>query len=121
LLWGKEAHYHKGNHKMFSLSYNPPIGTMTKGPRGFHVSFDNGYTISVQFGYGNYCSNRRSEQGGDLVSDDAEIAVLNGDGNFIPLSEYDDVIGYQSWDDFQRIFSLVSEGRVDELVSRGEE
>lgn len=27
---------------------------ITRG-KGFHVSFPNGYTVSVQFGPGNYC------------------------------------------------------------------
>ena len=26
--------------------------------KGFHLTFTNGYTISVQFGSGNYCNNR---------------------------------------------------------------
>jgi len=29
-----------------------------KGPMGFQIDFENGWTISVQFGIGNYCSNR---------------------------------------------------------------
>ena len=31
-----------------------------KGPMGFMVDFENGWTISVQFGIGNYCNNRSS-------------------------------------------------------------
>jgi len=30
----------------------------TKGPMGFHIDLENGWTVSVQFGIGNYCSNR---------------------------------------------------------------
>ena len=26
--------------------------------KGFHITFENGWTISVQFGFGNYCANR---------------------------------------------------------------
>ena len=29
-----------------------------KGPMGFQIDFENGWTVSVQFGRGNYCSNR---------------------------------------------------------------
>ncbi len=25
--------------------------------KGFHIRFENGWTVSVQFGYGNYCTN----------------------------------------------------------------
>jgi hypothetical protein len=28
------------------------------GAKGFQMTFDNGWTVSVQFGYGNYCANR---------------------------------------------------------------
>ena len=52
--------------------------------RGFHLVFDNGYTISVQFGFGNYCENRNrrpisSESPWHLNSTDAEVAVWNKD------------------------------------------
>ena len=30
----------------------------SKGPMGFHIDFENGWTVSVQFGIGNYCGNR---------------------------------------------------------------
>ena len=29
-----------------------------KGPMGFQIDMENGWTVSVQFGIGNYCSNR---------------------------------------------------------------
>jgi hypothetical protein len=32
-----------------------------KGPSGFMVDLENGWTVSVQFGIGNYCSNRSSK------------------------------------------------------------
>jgi hypothetical protein len=32
-------------------------GFKITGRRGFHVTFDNGWTVSVQFGGGNYCAN----------------------------------------------------------------
>ena len=53
--------------------------------KGFHITFDNDVTVSVQFGYGNYCGNydntrefvfgvtpKRAE------SLDAEIAIWQG-------------------------------------------
>ena len=39
-------------------------GTTTgfhKGPMGFQIDFENGWTVSVQFGIGNYCDNRYNE------------------------------------------------------------
>jgi hypothetical protein len=61
--------------------------------KGFQVTFANGYTVSVQFGAGNYCDNRHAPTGsttaqyqstqrlcGEMGSGDAEIGVFNGDG-----------------------------------------
>jgi len=33
----------------------------SKGPMGFQIDLENGWTVSVQFGLGNYCANRSSE------------------------------------------------------------
>ncbi len=32
-------------------------GFYITGGKGFHISFPNGYTMSVQFGPGDYCEN----------------------------------------------------------------
>jgi len=37
-------------NKSFSISNN----------KGFHITFENGWTVSVQFGAGNYCDNYHS-------------------------------------------------------------
>ncbi|NDB83159.1 MAG: hypothetical protein EB127_10590 [Alphaproteobacteria bacterium] len=83
-----------------------------KTENGFRITCENGYSISVQFGLGNYCSNRNGDSDS---SADAEIAVLDSNGEFIALSEYDDVVGYQSVADFVRILTMVSSGRVSDL------
>jgi len=52
-----------------------------KGPMGFQIDMENGWTVSIQWGIGNYCSNRSSR--GNPFSDvpdylecpDAEIAA----------------------------------------------
>ena len=31
---------------------------LTPTNRGFYITYENGYELSVQYGYGNYCSNR---------------------------------------------------------------
>jgi len=56
---------------------------------GFHIVFENGYTVSVQFGKGNYCDYDFSS----LSSPNAECAVWGEDGGFIehPLFEGDSV------------------------------
>ena len=67
--------------------------------KGFQVKFDNGYTVSVQFGPGNYGSNYNadfmSNMGKPQNAATAETALLDPDGNFVPYKD-DDVQGYQS-------------------------
>jgi hypothetical protein len=49
--------------------------------KGFHMTFKNGWNISVQFGYGNYCDNGHHPEGLALhdkrivESENAEIAI----------------------------------------------
>lgn len=73
---------------MFSITDN----------KGFQISFKNGYSVSVQFGGGNYCSNRdipMKDWGKNVPdSDTAETALMTKDG----FVEYqgDDVQGHMS-------------------------
>jgi hypothetical protein len=59
------------------------------GKKGFHIKFENGYTVSVQFGPGNYCDNydmeigRDEENAGKEGSYTAECAVWAEDGEMI--------------------------------------
>lgn len=51
--------------------------------KGFHMTFNNGLTVSVQWGAGNYCDNHFPEDmdfsfSKDAKSSTAEIAVFNG-------------------------------------------
>lgn len=52
------------------------------GHKGFHITFPNGYTISVQFGAGNYCDNYHSnwQSTEPATSSDAEIAFWSASG-----------------------------------------
>ena len=73
--------------------------------KGFSLSFQNGWTISVQFGYGNYCENNNHPEGfffskeKDVVeSNDAEIAIWDSEGKWYNFG-YDTVKGYCSADE----------------------
>jgi|SRR5690606_6195787 len=68
----------------------------TKVAAGFKMTFENGNTISVQFGSGNYCSNRRQESKSETVT--AEIAIWNTD-NIWHNFEGDTVKGYCNADE----------------------
>ena len=70
--------------------------------KGFHITFKNGYTVSVQFGPGNYCDNYRmmigddEEDAGKKGSSNAECAVWFGDGGLINHKYFDgDSVGGQ--------------------------
>ena len=72
-------------------------------PKGFHITFDNGYTLSVQFGPGNYCDNYDRKimdddvESGKDGSTTAETAFWGPDGKMLSESEDgDSVQGYQT-------------------------
>ena len=73
--------------------------------KGFHITYKNGYTVSVQFGGGNYCTNRDLpiEDYGKPVppSDTAETALMTKDG-FVPYGG-DDVQGHMSPSDVLKL------------------
>jgi len=64
---------------------------------GVQMTFKNGYTISIQFGFGNYCENKFC---GKSESKDCEIAVFDSEDNFVQIEGMtDDVVGYCSIDE----------------------
>lgn len=71
-------------------------------PHGFIMTFPNDWTISVQWGPGNYCDTKRGINPWDgkyheFNSQTAEIAVYYKDTDkMYPLSAYDDVKGWVS-------------------------
>ena len=73
--------------------------------KGFQMTFENGVTLSVQFGPGNYCENRSTEdfsvprKTSLWKSKDAEIAILLPNGEFYQIHEYDQVAGWQTVED----------------------
>ena len=61
---------------------------------GFHITFENGWTVSVQFGPGNYCDNYNRRIGeedeicGKEGSYTAECAVWCGAGGLYPHPDW---------------------------------
>lgn len=53
--------------------------------KGFQVSFNNGFEVSVMFGYGNYCANRRIENiaSNGIMCENAEIMVFHHTHEFV--------------------------------------
>ncbi len=77
-------------------------GFKITGKTGFHVTFENGWTVSVQFGSGNYCDNydrdigRDDEACGKEGSSTAETAVCGPDGSMVDRGNGDTVQARQS-------------------------
>ena len=80
-----------------------PIGFKITGGKGFHITFENGWTISVQFGPGNYCDNYGMSIGGkeDIEagkggSTTAECAIFNPDGEMIEHKGWGNIVSSRS-------------------------
>lgn len=111
----------------FSLCVSPcPTETnsdlwKTISCRGFRTRFANGYTISVQFGTHNYCSCRDTlrplsslqqsdsyNDWNDGSSEDAEVAIIDADGEFVEFqSNGDKVRGHTTPDELAKIIAWV--------------
>jgi hypothetical protein len=90
--------------------------------KGFHITFENGWTISVQFGPGNYCGNRDLPFSRDYAeevphSSTAEIALIDPEGSFFAI-DGDDVKGWVSPGDVLRFMNMIARKKVkSEVVS----
>ena len=81
------------------------------GGMGVAHTFDNGITISVQAGSGNYSTPRE-----DLTSSDQfssfEVAIWDEDGEWITKEFFpdnnDDVIGWQSREDINNLIKKIN-------------
>lgn len=82
--------------------------------KGFQMTFANGWTVSVQFGYGNYCENRSYDRT-DFdpgvkpkgESKDAEIAAWDASGTWYDF-EHDQVKGWCSADEVAAFITKVA-------------
>ena len=88
---------------------------ITEG-KGFQITFPNGWTVSVQFGPGNYCSNRYAGFSGSAnprnsnvyQCDDAEVAVFDASGEIVRITPWDQVEGDVSPERVAEIIAIVS-------------
>ena len=83
--------------------------------KGFQMKFNNGFSISVQWGNMNYCERRnwsadyKSEMKEDYIkSENSEIAVFDTKGSMMSVGENDAVIGWLSADEVAKIIEIVS-------------
>ena len=87
--------------------------------KGFRMKFDNGYSISVQWGTINYCEkkNLMAEYKDEMKeptwkSRTAEIAVFNGT-RMVLVGKHDDIIGWCSADEVAKIIAIVQSAHPD--------
>ena len=73
--------------------------TQNEYHNGFHITFKNGYTMSVQFSKNNY------SDGGETT---AEIAAWSPDGEWMKLGEGDTVKGWCAPDEVLDYMKLVA-------------
>jgi len=85
---------------MFNVQMNN-FGNKASG--SFAMTFANGYTVSLAMGDGIY-SNGDREDGFTSV----EVAAWDADGEWIKLSDNDDVIGWQSPEEVLAIMNKVA-------------
>ena len=97
--------------------------------KGFHLTFENGLTISVQWGYYNYCTNRQGPLAPKISHDEldelkrnkffdsntAEIAVWDESGKWMNF-ENDQVKGWVTADEVADYITKVKNATsIDEL------
>jgi hypothetical protein len=84
--------------------------------KGFQLTFQNGWTVSVQWGPGNYCDRQSfsvSEFSAPLngsgfwTSEHAEVAAWNSNGEWLPF-EHDTVKGWNSTDEVAAFVAKVA-------------
>tara|TARA_Y100001972_G_scaffold50719_1_gene62232 strand:+ start:341 stop:739 length:399 start_codon:yes stop_codon:yes gene_type:complete len=105
------------------MSNDSKPGLTACSNKGFHITFPNGWTVSVQWGPGNYCEKKwdkpnapeRTTQGSLVMyrSEDAEVAAWryeNGKRTWHNFG-YDTVSGYLSPLEVVAFMAQVAEGR----------
>ena len=95
---------------------------ITQG-KGFHITFQNGYTVSVQFGAGNYCkgsgnpdlyNKRVYQEQVNIESPDAEVAVWKDGGDFIDLPQFGiDQVG--GWKSPEEVLEILNWAKVQDV------
>ena len=92
--------------------------------KGFRMKFENGFSISVQWGIENYCEKKSFNTDTDprkerlWESMNAEIAVFNEEG-IVSISDDDQVIGWLSADKVAKIIEGVASAESSEEIING--
>jgi len=86
------------------------IHRKAKAMPGFAMTFENGWTVSVMFGVGNYCSNRQLTFGHGAIAPaeckNAEIAAWDADGKWHDFGD-NTVKGWVSADEVADFIQMI--------------
>ena len=98
-------------------------------PMGFAMTFENGYTIAVQWGPGNYCASRNQDGVRYSIRDNpftsehktyeshtAEVAAWKPDGTWLRLGEHDDVVGWVTADRVAQYITVLSGATPEKAI-----
>ena len=88
--------------------------------KGFRMTFENGFAISVQWGPGNYCEKKDEDFNQPMKerfweSKSAEIAVFNKEGEFIGIAD-DAVVGWLTTDQVAKCITVVQSATTKEEI-----
>ena len=80
------------------------------GDKRILYAFDNKWAVSLIWGDNTYGD---ANEFGEAVS--YEVAVFKPDGEFLSLTEYDDVIGHRTWNEVKHILEKVNTNHATDL------
>lgn len=80
------------------------------GDKRIRYDFDNKWAVSLLWGANTYGD---ANEFGEAVS--YEVAVFKPDGEFLSLTEYDDVIGHRTWNEVKFILEKVNTNHATDL------
>ena len=80
------------------------------GDKRIRYKFDNKWAVSLIWGDNTYGS---ANEFGQATS--YEVAVFTPNGDFLSLTEYDDVIGHRTWNEVKFILEKVNTNNAQDL------
>ena len=98
--------------------------TLTPCGDGFHLTFEDGFVLSIQYGRGSHCENQNADarDGPVPATHTCEVAVMDSGGNFVvlpynvagyvPVGNIAQLIESVQCHDWERVLLLC--GEVDE-------
>lgn len=96
---------------MFKLQTSVSDGELSSFRQGFHITFANDWTVSVQFGSGSYCDNRDFNDSGNLPPNpcpNAEIGIFHKGSRLISFSDGETVRGWIDPDQLLKYMNWVA-------------